>query len=291
VEKFRLDLAPFEGVYRNLHQNPELSLQESCTACIAANFMEDLKFDEIVANIGGHDVVGILRNGAGPKVMLRADMDALPQEEPTGPPYASKKKAKDRNGNEVPVMYACGHDFHVATLMAVAKLMHSAREKWSKTLICLFQPAEEDGGGAQAIVEDGFYDRVLVLDVLLGQNVVGIEAGTIQIRPGPTQAACDCFDVRIFGKGSHGSKPHVCLDPMIAACSIVLRLQSIVSREVPPSEIAVLTCANLHAGRAINIIPGYVDMKVDLRTYNSDVRTKVVATIERVIHAECGALD
>ncbi|KAI1120370.1 putative hippurate hydrolase [Nemania abortiva] len=186
-------------------------------------------------------------------------------------------------------MHACGHDFHVAILMGVAKLLHSAREHWSGTLECLFQPAEEDGAGAQRMVDDGFFDRVPVPDILLGQHVTSSEAGTIQIRAGPTQSSCDCWDVRIFGVGGHGAEPHLCKDPVITACAIVLRLQTLISREVPPGEVAVLTCAYLHAGRAINIIPDYVDMKLDLRTYQPEVRKMLVPAVNRVIHAECDA--
>ncbi|KAI1363723.1 putative hippurate hydrolase [Xylaria arbuscula] len=251
--------------------------------------MRDLGFDEIVRNIGGYGLVGILRNGPGPTVMLRADMDALPQQEKTGLPYASNKVVKNKDGNETPVMHACRHDFHVAALMGVAKLLHSARGKWSGTLECLFQQAEEDGAGALKMVEDHLFDRVPVPDVLLGSHVVGNGAGTILIRSGPTQSSCDCFDVRIFGVGGHGSNPHLCKDPIIAACSIFLRLQSLVSREVPPGEVAVLTCAYLHAGRAINIIPDHVDMKIDLRTYKPDIRKMVVQAVHRVIRAECEA--
>ncbi|KAF4461390.1 Zn-dependent exopeptidase [Fusarium albosuccineum] len=288
LKEFRPDLAAFGDIYRKLHQDPELSLQESGTASMVTKFLHDLGFDKVLTKIGGHGVVGILRNGAGPKVMLRADMDALPQEEQTGLPYASQKKSKDKNGETVPVMHACGHDLHVTALMAVAKLMHSAKTKWRGTLLCLFQPAEEDGAGARAMVRDGLFDKVPVPDLLLGQHVVGsAPAGTIQVRSGPAQTACDCFDIRIFGKGGHGSRPQECQNPLLAACSIVLRLQGVVTQERAPSEWAVLTCAYLHAGRAINIIPEYVDMKVDLRTYNPDVREKLVSAIKRVVYAEC----
>ncbi|KAI0879424.1 hypothetical protein GGS24DRAFT_495900 [Hypoxylon argillaceum] len=289
VDKFFPDLGPFEDAYRTLHQDPELSLQESKTSRMAENFMRDLGFDDVVAKIGGHGVVGILYNGEGPTVMLRADMDALPQEEKTGLPYASTKKVKDKNGNETPIMHACGHDFHVAILMGVAKLLHSARQHWTGTIECLFQPAEEDGAGAEKMVDDGLFDKVPVPDTLLGQHVTSTETGTIQIRAGPTQSSCDCFDVRIFGVGGHGSQPHLCKDPVITACCIVLRLQTLVSREVPPGEVAVLTCAYLHAGRSINIIPDYVDMKVDLRTYQPKIREQLVRAVKRVIRAECEA--
>ncbi|KAJ8131755.1 hypothetical protein O1611_g1871 [Lasiodiplodia mahajangana] len=286
VDKFCPDLGPFEDNYRALHQDPELSLQESKTAEMAANFMRDLGFDDVVTQIGGHGVVGIMKNGPGPTIMLRADMDALPQEEKTGLPYASTKKAKDKDGNETPIMHACGHDLHVAILMGVAKLLHSAREHWSGTLECLFQPAEEDGAGAEKMVNAGLFDRVPVPNILLGQHVTSSEAGTIQIKAGPTQSSCDCFDVRIFGVGGHVSQPHLCKNPVITASSIILKLQTLVSQEVPPGEVAILSCAYLHAGRAINVVPDYADMKIDLRTYQPEIREKLVAAVYRVIHAE-----
>ena len=224
--------------------------------------------------------------------MLRADMDALPVKELTGLPYASSKTQVDRYGKENPVMHACGHDVHVACLMGAAELLHSAREAWSGTLICLFQPGEEDGAGARKMVADGLLDKIPKPDVLLGQHVVSTEAGTVQIRSGAALSACDCFDIRLFGKGGHGSSPHQCIDPVYAACCIVVRLQGIVSRELDPAAYAVVTCVDIQTSKAINIIPDVVDMKIDVRTYDSAVRQRVVQAVNvlstaRARHPDC----
>jgi amidohydrolase len=221
--------------------------------------------------------------------MLRADMDALPQQELTGLPYASKKKVVSSGGEVVPVMHACGHDLHVVMLLAAGWLLSRDKGSWRGTLVCLFQPAEESGSGAQSMINGGLFDRIPHPDVLLGQHVVPTETGTVQIRAGPTQSSCDTFDVRIVGKGGHGSRPQVCRDPVITACSIVLRLQAIVSREIPPEEFAVVTCAYIHAGRSTNIIPDCVDMKIDVRAYKNEIRETVIAAVKRIIRAECDA--
>ncbi|KUJ06731.1 putative hippurate hydrolase [Mollisia scopiformis] len=247
------------------------------TAALASNHLKHLGFDKVFDRLGGHGLVGVLKNGHGPTVMLRADMDALPVEELTKLPYASSKRMVDRYDRETPLMHACGHDVHVSCLMGAAELLHSARSTWSGTLICLFQPGEEDGAGARKMVEDGLFNKIPKPDVLLGQHVA---------RP---YSACDCFDVRLFGRGGHGSAPHRCIDPVLAACSTVVRLQGIVSREVDPAEYAVVTCVYLRTATAINIIPDVVDMKIDVRTYNSDVRKKVVQAVKRVIHGESDA--
>jgi amidohydrolase len=289
VDKFRPDVEAYEAIYRQLHQNPELSMVESATSALARSHLEKLGFDEVISQLGGYGFVGVLRNGTGPVVMLRADMDALPLKELTALPYASSKTQLDRNGNENPVMHACGHDVHVACLIGAAELLHSAREAWSGTLICLFQPGEEDGAGARRMVEDGLFDKIPKPDILLGQHVVNTEAGTVQIRSGAALSSCDCFDVRLFGEGGHGSSPHKCIDPVYAACCTVVRLQGIVSRELDPAEYAVVTCVNLQTSKAINIIPDVVDMKVDVRTYDPAVRQRVVQAVKRVIHGESKA--
>ncbi|EHL02572.1 putative Hippurate hydrolase [Glarea lozoyensis 74030] len=244
---------------------------------------------EVISGIGGSGVVATFRNGDGPIVMLRADMDALPVEELTELPYASSKTQIDMFGKERPVMHACGHDVHVTCLLAAAESLHNARETWSGTAIFLFQPGEEDGAGARAMVEDGLFDKIDKPDVLLGQHVVPTKSGTLQIRSGAALSACDCFDIRIFGKGGHGSAPHRTKDPVLAACSIVMRLQGIVSKEVDPAEFTVITCAYFHAGRVINIVPDFVDLKIDVRSYNPTVRKTVVEAVKRMIYAEAEA--
>ena len=289
VDYFRPSLEPYEAIYRDIHQNPELSLTESRTARIVSRHLANVAFGQVIPNIGGYGVVGVLRNGVGPTVMLRADMDALPVEELTGLPYASQKHQLDRFGKLQPVMHACGHDFHVACLMAAAELLSSARGIWSGTVILLFQTGEEDGEGARLMVGDPLFATIPKPDVLLGQHVEWTKSGTVQIRPGQALSACDSFDVRLFGKGGHGSAPHRSIDPVLAACSIVVRLQGIISREVDPAESAVVTCVYIQAGKAVNIVPDTVDMKVEVRSYKPGVRAAVVAAVKRIINAESDA--
>ncbi|KAJ5773048.1 Amidohydrolase [Penicillium paradoxum] len=288
ISRHRPDLKPFEDVYRHLHTEPELSGQEEQTAKIASDHLKAAGF-EVHTKIGGHGVAGILRNGNGPTILLRADMDALPVEEQTGLPYASTKHVKDVDGSKKPVMHACGHDSHVATLMAAATLLQSARKHWSGTLICIFQPAEEHLNGAQAMLNDGLYDRIPKPDVVLAQHVTRMRAGTINLRAGPFLTAADSFDVRVFGRGGHGSAPHTTIDPIVIGASIVTRLQTIVSREVTPGKLAVVTCGSIHAGSSPNIIPAYLDLQLNVRTYDENLRKRICASIHRIIEAECKA--
>ncbi|RAL06838.1 putative zinc metallopeptidase [Aspergillus homomorphus CBS 101889] len=288
IEKYRPDLKPFEETYRHLHQSPELSGQEKETAAIAADHLQSLGF-EVHTHIGGHGVAGVLRNGEGPTVLLRADMDALPVQEKTGLPYASTKTTKNADGVTMPVMHACGHDTHVASLMASALLLHSARAHWAGTLICIFQPAEEQLDGARAMLEDGLYDKIPKPDVVLAQHVMRMKTGTVSVRAGRFLTAADAFDVRIFGRGGHGSAPHTCIDPIVAGAAVVTKLQSIVSREVTPGEMAVVTCGSFQAGHAHNIIPDYCDLKLNVRTYDAATRKRIVASIHRIVEAECEA--
>ncbi|PYI27972.1 peptidase family M20/M25/M40 protein [Aspergillus indologenus CBS 114.80] len=288
IAKYRPDLKPFEEIYRHLHQNPELSGQEQETAATAAEHLRSLGF-EVHTNLGGHGVAGVLRNGAGPTVLVRADMDALPVEEKTGLAYASTKTATDAAGVTRPVMHACGHDTHVASLMASAGLLQAARAHWAGTLVCLFQPAEEQLDGARAMLADGLYDRIPAPAVVLAQHVMRMRTGTVSVRAGRFLTAADAFDVRIPGRGGHGSAPHTCIDPIVAAAAVVSRLQTIVSREVPPGEMAVVTCGSIQAGHAHNIIPDSCDLKLSVRTYDAGIRTRVVESIRRIVEAECDA--
>ncbi|PWY76983.1 zinc metallopeptidase [Aspergillus heteromorphus CBS 117.55] len=284
----RPNLLPFEGIYRQIHQNPELSLCEKETSAIAADHLKTLDF-EVHTHIGGYGVAGVLKNGDGPTVLLRADMDALPVQEKTGLPYASTKTAKNNEGIEVPVMHACGHDTHVVSLMASASLLHSARKYWSGTLICIFQPAEELVSGAQAMLDDGLYNKIPKPDVVLAQHLMSMRAGTVNIRSGRLLTAADVLNVRIFGKGGHGSTPHLCIDPIVTGAAIVMKLQTVVSREVVPGELAVVTCGSIQSGQTANIIPDTLDIKLGIRTFDMSVRERVIAAIKRIIHAECEA--
>ncbi|PYH49272.1 putative zinc metallopeptidase [Aspergillus saccharolyticus JOP 1030-1] len=288
IAQHRPDLAPFEELYRHLHQNPELSGQEEQTAATAAEHLRTLGF-EVHTHLGGHGVAGVLRNGPGPTVLLRADMDALPVEEKTQLPYASTRTTKDPSGTLRPVMHACGHDTHVVSLLASAALLHRARAEWSGTVVCIFQPAEEQLDGARAMLADGLYEKVPRPEVVLAQHVMRMRTGSVSVRAGRFLTAADAFDVRIYGRGGHGSAPHTCIDPIVAGAAVVTKLQSIVSREVTPGEMAVVTCGCIQAGHAHNIIPDYCDLKLNVRTYDAATRKRVVESIRRIVEAECAA--
>ena len=288
VSKRFPNLQPFSEIYQDIHQNPELGTHEARTAEIASAHLKKLGY-ETIEKIGGHGTVGILRNGAGSTVLLRADMDALPILEKTNLPYASSKTFTDKEGKESPVMHACGHDMNVTNLMATSKLLIAARSEWSGTLICLFQPNEENGAGATSMVKDGLYDRVPKPDYCLAQHCDYRRSGNIAIRSGPCESAADSFLVTVHGHAGHASKPESCIDPILISSYIIVRLQSIVSRLVPPQETVVVTCGSIHGGDAHNNIPPSVEFKLNIRTYNDNVRAKILASMKRIIEAECEA--
>lgn len=277
-----------EDVYKDLHANPELSFQETRTAALAASKLKEAGY-EVFEGIGETGVVGVLRNGQGQTVLARADMDALPVRENTGLPYASKQTAADAAGETVSVAHACGHDVHVTCLLGAAELMAKARESWSGTFVALFQPAEEVAGGAKAMVDDGLSDRIPKPDVAFAQHVLTFPAGTIGTQIGPVLSAGDSIRITLHGKGSHGSMPHNSVDPVVLAAMVVLRLQTIVSRETKPGEFAVLTVGSSVAGSKSNIIPDHAVLLVNLRTYDMDLRQRMIEAIERMVKAECEA--
>jgi amidohydrolase len=281
-------LPELEAIYKDLHQNPELSMQEVRTAGIAADYLQAQGF-EVTRQVGVTGVVGLLRNGEGPTVMLRADMDALPVTEATGLPYASTVTAKDDDGVQVGVAHSCGHDFHVTWLMGSARLLAENRKAWKGTLLAVFQPGEEVGRGAQSMMDDGMADRFPKPDIILGQHVMVGEAGTVGYRSGTILSAGDSLKVKLFGRGSHGSQPQTSIDPVIMAASTTMRLQTIVSREIAPSDSAVLTIGALQAGTKENIIPDDATLKLNVRTYDEDVREYMLSAIRRICCAECVA--
>ncbi|MCU1479579.1 MAG: amidohydrolase [Subtercola sp.] len=280
--------APLVALYKDLHEHPELSFHEERTARIVARRLAELGF-EVIEKVGATGVVGVLRNGDGPTVLLRADMDALPVLEQTGLDYASTARGLDPAGIEQPVMHACGHDVHSTCLLGAAEVLSSARNTWSGTLEVVFQPAEELGAGAQAMVDDGLFERVPVPDVVLGQHVAPLYAGLLGLHAGPAFAATDAFDVRMFGRGGHGSRPETTIDPIVMAAATILRLQTVVSREVAGGEMAVLTVGQIHAGSKNNIIPDEAAFGVAIRSLDSGVRDRVVAAVRRIINAESAA--
>jgi amidohydrolase len=279
------ELAEF---YRDLHQHPELSLQEHRTASRVAAGLRSVGV-EVTEGVGGTGVVGVLRNGAGPVVLLRADFDALPVEEKTGLPYASTARAVDGDGHEVPVMHACGHDMHATCLLGAVTLLGQTTGEWSGTVVAVFQPAEELARGAQDMVDDGLFERFPRPHVVLAQHVGPVPAGMIAHGSGPIMSAMDGASVVLHGRGGHGSSPEATVDPVLMAAHVVIRLQSIVSREVAPSETAVVTVGRLQAGTKDNIIPDTAELGISIRTYTPQTRTLVRAAIERIVNAEAAA--
>ena len=287
----RPDLTSYEALYRHFHSHPELSLQEHETASTIASHLESIKAGyELCTSIGGYGLAGVLKNGLGPTVLLRADMDGLPVLELTGLPYASKVTMKDTaDGIEKPVMHACGHDMHMTCLLAAAEHLAHIKKAWSGTLVVLFQPNEERAAGAQAMVDDGLYNHIPIPDYVLGQHVMPMRAGCLGNRNGVSMGAADSFMITVWGRGGHGSMPNRCVDPVVLAANVVLRLQTIVSREVDPSEMAVVTVGSLQAGSTENVIADHAVLKVNIRTTSSQTRERVLAAMQRIIKAECEA--
>ncbi len=281
-------LPALEETYKDIHAHPELSMQETRTAEIAERHLKALGFD-VTSGVGKTGVVGVLRNGDGPIVMLRADMDALPIQEATGLAYASKAVGTGPDGAEVPVAHSCGHDMHVACLMGAASLFARARDAWTGTLMVVFQPGEEIGQGAQAMIDDGLFERFPKPDVVLGQHVMSLPSGRIDWRDGVVTSAADSLQIRLFGRGAHGSMPEASIDPVVMAASTVLRLQTIVSREVAPTDSAVLTVGSLQAGTKENVIPDEAIIKLNVRTFDEGVRRHILASITRIVNAESQA--
>ena len=277
-----------EDLYRDLHRNPELSHQERRTAQRAAERLRQAGYD-VHTGIGGTGVVGVLANGDGPTLLFRADMDALPVREKTGVPYASTATATDADGNEVPVMHACGHDVHVACLAGAAQLLADARDAWHGTVVALFQPAEETGDGARGMLDDGLAGLVPVPDAALAQHVLPFPAGQVRTRSGPTLAAADSMRITLHGRGAHGSMPQAAVDPVVLAAGIVLRLQTVVARELAPGEPAVLTVGSIQAGTKGNVIPETATLLLNMRTYRDATRAAMLEAIRRIVTAECQA--
>jgi hippurate hydrolase len=277
-----------EAAYKDVHAHPELSMQETRTAGLAAKHLSDNGY-EVTTGVGKTGVVGLLRNGDGPTVMLRADMDALPVREASGVAYASTLSATDAAGETVPVAHACGHDMHVAWLMGVATLFSRTRDAWRGTLIVIFQPGEETAQGARAMLDDGLSTRFPKPDVVLGQHVMVGPAGTVAGSAGPITSAADSLQIRLFGRGAHGSMPQASIDPVVMAAATVLRLQTVVSREVAATEAAVVTVGVLQAGTKENVIPDEAIIKLNVRTFDEGVRKRVLAAIERIVRGEAEA--
>ncbi|CAB0512881.1 amidohydrolase [Corynebacterium diphtheriae] len=274
-------------IYKRMHQHPELSGTEQWTAQMICNELD--QFDcKVTTHIGGYGIVAVFHNGDGPCVLMRADFDGLPVLELTGAEFASTRK-QDRNGTLVPVMHACGHDMHTTALLGCCAALNAHRDAWSGTFVALFQPSEENGQGAAAMVADGLGRAIPRPDVCFGQHIVPGPAGQVMTMPGPALAACDSIEIIITGRSAHGSMPHNAIDPTYIASMIVIRLQGIVGREIPPDQFAVVSVGTLESGNSNNTIPGTARIVVNCRMYDEGVRDTLYSAIERVVRAECAA--
>jgi len=280
------DMPALMDVYRDLHQHPELSFQEVQTAAKLAKRARDLGF-EVTEGVGRTGVVAVMRNGAGPTVMLRADMDALPVAEQTGLPFASKAVATTDKGIESPVMHACGHDTHMTAWLATAKQLASRKADWSGTLVMVLQPAEETGAGAVAMLEDGLFERFPKPEVVLAfHDAAQMPAGLVGVRPGYALANVDSVGILVHGVGGHGAYPHTAKDPVVLGARIVGALQTLVSREIDPQEPAVVTVGSFRAGSKHNIISDRAELLITVRSYTDETREKLIEGIKRIARGE-----
>ena len=278
-----------QALYLDFHEHPELSGHETQTAAKLAERLRAAGY-EVTEHIGGTGIVAVMKSGSGPTIMLRTELDALPVEEKTGLPYASKVRAKDDAGHDVPVMHACGHDLHMASLLGAAEIMARSKNTWHGTLMLVGQPAEETISGAKAMIDDGFLTRFPKPDVGVALHVGNISpAGTVGIAPGIYDANADSLRITIYGKGGHGSAPHTSIDPIVIAARTILALQTIPSREVKPGELAVVTVGYIRAGNKNNVIPDEAELGLTVRTYKAEVRKQVLAAIARITQAEAAA--
>jgi len=269
-------------IYKHFHANPELSFHEEKTAIRLADELRRSGY-EVTAGVGGHGLVTVLKNGSGPTVLVRCDLDGLPVKEQTGLPYASKATTKDDAGNEVPVMHACGHDIHMTCLVGVARVLKELKDHWQGTLILIGQPAEERGGGAQRMIADGLFTRFPKPDYCIAlHDDSSLVGGAIGYTEGFAMANVDSVDITVRGVGGHGAYPHAAKDPVVLAAEIVLALQTIVSREIAPGEPAVVTVGSIHGGSKHNIIPDEVQLQLTLRSYTEEVRQQIIAAIKRI---------
>lgn len=282
-------LAKLKGIYEDIHANPELSMQETRTAGIAAKWLKEQGF-EVTEGVGGTGVVGLLRNGDGPTIFLRADMDGLPMKENTSLPYASTKKGTDpASGRETAIAHSCGHDLHVTWLMGATQILAANKDRWRGTVMAVFQPGEEIGEGAKAMVDDGMVKRFPKPVVTLGQHVLPFPAGQVRLASGPVLSQSDSLKVTLYGRGGHGSGPESTIDPVVMAAATVMRLQTIVSREVSMTDSAVVSVGSMQAGSSANIIPDEAQLQLNIRTYDDSVRDKVLSSIKRIVEAEASA--
>ena len=277
------------ALYLDLHQHPEMATHETQTAAKLATRLRSLGYD-VTEHVAGTGIVAILRNGAVPVIMLRTELDAIAVEEKTGLAYASKVRTKDDAGHDIPVAHLCGHDLHMASLLATAAIMAHSKDTWHGTLMLIGQPAEETLSGAKMMIDDGLLTRFPRPDVAVALHVGNhLPAGNVGITPGTYNSNADSLRITIYGKGGHGANPHTTIDPIVIAARTILALQTIPSREVKPGELAVVTVGYFHAGTKGGTIPDQAELRLSVRTYKAEVRKQVLAAIARITKAEAAA--
>jgi hippurate hydrolase len=288
-KKVDVEFDNLEALYKQLHSHPELAFNEVETAARMAKELKALGF-EVTTKVGGHGVVGVFKNGDGPTVLVRTDMDALPVTEDTGLPFASKVRVRDKEGKEVGTMHACGHDMHMTCWVGTARTLVALKDQWKGTLVFIGQPAEEVGGGARRMIEDGLFKRFPRPDYCLALHCDGrTPIGHISYADGLLMANVDSVDITVLGKGGHGSAPHTTIDPIVIAARIVLDLQTLVSRETQPGEPVVVTVGSIHGGTKHNIISAECKMQLTVRTLKDNVRKQVLEGIARIAKAAADA--
>ena len=288
--KVDADYPSLDAFYKDLHTHPELSLQESRTSQKLAAELRTAGY-EVTENFGGHGVVAVLKNGAGPTLLIRTDLDALPVAEETGLPYASTAHATDPSGRDVPVMHACGHDIHMTVLAGTARLLAALRDRWSGTLVLIGQPAEERGLGARDMIDAGLYQKFPRPDFAIAEHdSATLPVGTVGISPGFVMANVDWVEITVRGRGGHGAYPQATKDPVVLAARIVLALQTIVSRETAPTDACDVTVGSIHGGAKANVIPDEVKLSLTLRSYSDAVRQHTIEAIQRICRGEAIAV-
>ncbi|MGB0932210.1 MAG: amidohydrolase [Chitinophagales bacterium] len=280
IQYLQKDYNYLENLYKHFHQNPELSFLEEKTAARLAKELKEIGF-EVTEKVGGHGIVGVLKNGEGPTILVRADMDALPILEETGLDYASEVKMTDITGDKVSVMHACGHDMHITVWTGAARALAKMKDQWKGTVVFIGQPAEERGSGARNMLKEGLFEKFPVPDYGVALHVhAGMPAGTIGYCPEFSMANVDMMNIKVFGEGGHGAYPHTTIDPVVLAAKIIVDIQTIVSREVSPLDPAVVTVGSIHGGTKGNVIPNEVEMKLTLRSYTDEVRQTLIDKIK-----------
>ncbi|KAK3326196.1 hypothetical protein B0H66DRAFT_149904 [Apodospora peruviana] len=289
LREFQPDIGPFIEAYKDIHQHPELSGFESRTAEAVAGHLRDIGAVEISTSVGGHGVVGIMRNGDGKTILLRAELDALPIEEQTGLPYASKARMKDREGRDQPVMHACGHDVHIACVLATLQLLRSAAQHWSGTVVAVFQPDEETPTGAQAMIDDGLYPLCPRPDIMLAQHVGMSKAGLVAVRTGPVLPAADYLEITLVSSGP-GANPPERPDPVNLAAYLLTRFQAMMATDIGSGTFSSLVCRDLHAGQRGDFFTNRLEMRLEIKTIEASKRDRIFDAIKSITRAECDAI-